>query len=369
MRTTYATRAGVPVCIELAERGPAVRKGGVLDATDFHYNVEVGGKKEHVQVLVSGTAFYSLAHHLKLNGPDSAAVVRAIVDLGTARILQGLDKGIDLDKDFAEFPASWLAIRSEEVEEMTAARDVPTAEIRAYIERRLHAAWSLGKGDISDAVAFDRADALYLGCDLNHLHRVIELYSDDLWVRHADGPILTPTRKLLKQLEEGRSLVSREAERLAVPATRPMDRGISKPMYDVALSFAGEDRTYVETVASILKTRGVRVFYDDYEKVDLWGKDLYEHLAAVYSSQARFTVMFISKHYAAKVWTRHERRSAQARALSENREYILPARFDDTEVEGLLPTIGYVDLRRTTPEQLADLIVGKLARLSGDSQA
>lgn len=44
--------------------------------------------------------------------------------------------------------------------------------------------------------------------------------------------------------------------------------------YDVALSFAGEERPYVEAVADALRNAGVKVFYDDYEKVTLWGKDL-----------------------------------------------------------------------------------------------
>ena len=35
--------------------------------------------------------------------------------------------------------------------------------------------------------------------------------------------------------------------------------------YDVALSFAGEQRAYVLQVAQGLRTHGVRVFYDDYE--------------------------------------------------------------------------------------------------------
>src|SRR5689334_12046341 len=48
--------------------------------------------------------------------------------------------------------------------------------------------------------------------------------------------------------------------------------------YDVALSFAGEQRPYVLRVAAALRRRGVRTFYDDYEKPEMWGKDLYEHL-------------------------------------------------------------------------------------------
>jgi hypothetical protein len=130
--------------------------------------------------------------------------------------------------------------------------------------------------------------------------------------------------------------------------------------YDVCLSFAGEDRTYVRQVAKILRERGVRVFFDEYVKAELWGKDLYTHLDDVYQNAARYCVLFISHHYATRLWTNHERTSAQARALTEHVEYILPARFDSTPVPGLRPTVGYVDLSKTSCEELADLVNAKL---------
>ena len=130
--------------------------------------------------------------------------------------------------------------------------------------------------------------------------------------------------------------------------------------YDVALSFAGEQRPYVEKVAAALRRRGHRPFYDDYEKAALWGKDLYEHLDWVYQKGARYCVLFASEDYARKVWTTHERRSAQARALGSAPEYVLPVRFDDTEIPGLRPTVTYVDGRTTSPAALAKLIVEKL---------
>src|SRR5450759_418910 len=132
--------------------------------------------------------------------------------------------------------------------------------------------------------------------------------------------------------------------------------------YDVALSFAGENRSYVEMVADGLKAIGVSVFYDEFESADLWGKNLYEHLVDVYQKSARYTVIFVSKHYRDKVWTNHERRAAQARALNESYEYILPARFDDTEIEGLLPTIGFIDLRKRSPHEVCVLLSQKLGR-------
>lgn len=130
--------------------------------------------------------------------------------------------------------------------------------------------------------------------------------------------------------------------------------------YDVALSFAGQQRAYVEKVAAALRRRGIRPFYDNYEKAALWGKDLYEHLDWIYQKAARYCVLFASDDYAKKVWTTHERRSAQARALQSNQEYVLPVRFDDTEIPGLRPTVVYVDARSLTPAKLAGLISEKL---------
>jgi hypothetical protein len=139
--------------------------------------------------------------------------------------------------------------------------------------------------------------------------------------------------------------------------------------FDVALSFAGEDREYVDGIADRLRTHGVRVFYDRYEQATLWGKDLYEHLDHVYQRAARYCVLFASEDYASKVWTNHERKSAQARALRENEEYILPVRFDDTEIPGLRSTAGYIDARTTTLDQLVDLVLQKIQRPSEHTAA
>lgn len=143
------------------------------------------------------------------------------------------------------------------------------------------------------------------------------------------------------------------------------DPSSTRPKYEVALSFAGEDRDYVEQVARELRGRGISVFYDGYEETTLWGKNLYDHLRYIYSEAANFTVMFISEFYGKKLWTNHERESAQSRAFGERREYILPARFDDTVIPGLLKTVGYVDLREKTPKESTELVAAKLGQFEG----
>lgn len=131
--------------------------------------------------------------------------------------------------------------------------------------------------------------------------------------------------------------------------------------YDVALSFAGEDRLHAEELANLLESNGYNVFYDKYERASLWGKDLYTHLSSIYKDKARYCVMFLSKHYAQKLWPNHERQNAQARAFEESREYILPVRLDDTEIPGILPTVGYLDLREMNISQICQSLVKKLS--------
>jgi hypothetical protein len=133
--------------------------------------------------------------------------------------------------------------------------------------------------------------------------------------------------------------------------------------YQAALSFAGEDRAAVEAIASLLTEHGIRVFYDGYEEATLWGKNLYSHLSDVYQNQAEFTLIFVSKYYVSKLWTTLERESAQARAFEERREYILPIRLDDSEVPGVLRTVGYIDLRKRSAEDVCRLLQQKLDNL------
>ena len=65
--------------------------------------------------------------------------------------------------------------------------------------------------------------------------------------------------------------------------------------FDVAVSFAGEDRELVEEIVSRLKDAGVRVFYDTDYQAAMWGEDLVEYLDQVYRVKARYAIMFISR--------------------------------------------------------------------------
>lgn len=81
--------------------------------------------------------------------------------------------------------------------------------------------------------------------------------------------------------------------------------------FDAALSFAGEDRQYVEDVAAALKAAGItKLFLDSDYLAESWGEDLVEYFDGVFRKRSRYAILFVSRHYAEKEWPRQERRSA-----------------------------------------------------------
>jgi WD40 repeat protein/SpoVK/Ycf46/Vps4 family AAA+-type ATPase len=131
--------------------------------------------------------------------------------------------------------------------------------------------------------------------------------------------------------------------------------------YQVTLSFAGEDRKYAESLATILTSKGISIFYDEYNQAELWGKDLFQHFQKIYRDESEFCVIFISKYYADKLWTKHELKQAQARAFQESEEYILPLILDDTAIPGINKTTAHLDLRKIDISKVAELLLQKLS--------
>lgn len=129
--------------------------------------------------------------------------------------------------------------------------------------------------------------------------------------------------------------------------------------YDIAVSFAGEQRDYVKAIVRGLG-EDIKVFYDEDEKAKLWGENLIDLLTDLYQHKARYVVMFVSAAYAEKMWTNVERQSAMARAAKQRTAYVLPIRMDDTDLPGLLHTVGYLDSRHEGLDGIVRIIRDKI---------
>ena len=130
--------------------------------------------------------------------------------------------------------------------------------------------------------------------------------------------------------------------------------------YDVALSFAEADKEVAGALAELLRGRHVKVFLDEYNSLEVWGKDILDHLVNLFARKARYCVLLISRHYPLPSWTEAERTSARELALRDAQEYILPVQLDDSEVPGIREVQGYRDLRQHSLESIADSLAQKL---------
>lgn len=67
--------------------------------------------------------------------------------------------------------------------------------------------------------------------------------------------------------------------------------------YEVAISFAGEQRPYAEALSRHLAQYGIAHFYDAENEAQLWGKNLAEEFHGIYTRKSRYVLMLISKEY------------------------------------------------------------------------
>lgn len=139
--------------------------------------------------------------------------------------------------------------------------------------------------------------------------------------------------------------------------------------FDVALSFPGEVRPYVESVARILtSTIGKkRVFYDNHYKAQLARPNLDTALQTLYS-RARLIVAFLSADYASKKWCHTEFRAIREIINARDDARVMFVRHDSAPVQGVFSADGYINAEAHEPEELVEMIVERLEVLSSSRQ-
>lgn len=130
--------------------------------------------------------------------------------------------------------------------------------------------------------------------------------------------------------------------------------------FDVALSFAGTEREYASAMYHIGTANGLKIYYDEYDEAELWGKNLVEYLSDVYENRARYCLIIVSKDYCERAYTTVERRAALDRAIKSRGEYILPVVTDDAWPPGLPHATAQLDLRKMKVEQVMEILLRKL---------
>jgi hypothetical protein len=133
--------------------------------------------------------------------------------------------------------------------------------------------------------------------------------------------------------------------------------------YDVALSFANEDRSIAREIAISLKKEDISVFFNEDSSAELWGQNLFDYLEKVYTD-SKLCIVILSNSYTEKQWTNNELRNLIAHSISRPSFSILPLHIGDAPIPKGLAHIGYVQLDFLSPQELTQIVKERLASLS-----
>lgn len=132
--------------------------------------------------------------------------------------------------------------------------------------------------------------------------------------------------------------------------------------FQVALSFPGECRPFVLTVAEHLKRvlGHEAVFYDNDYVAELARPNLDLLLQRVYHDNSDLIVVFLSGDYVAKEWCGLEWRAVRDIIKRRRDAAVMLLRLDDAPVPGLFGIDGYIDISAWSPTQTAEAIMKRL---------
>jgi len=178
--------------------------------------------------------------------------------------------------------------------------------------------------------------------------------------------------EMLRGLDPDAPLSPAEAGRLGNfwPAGRPAwwpllpEYALGSYDYEVAISFSGEDRDVAERLAAALRLRGCRIFYDDFQRAELFGRALTPLLESVFRTRAMLCVVLISESYTVRRWPQLEWQVIRARFESDP-ACLLPLRLDDSKLAGLPDEIVFLPLRGALLETAVESVAARVeARMS-----
>lgn len=129
-------------------------------------------------------------------------------------------------------------------------------------------------------------------------------------------------------------------------------------VFDVAFSFPGEARAFVEQVLRELDKRmnPDQVFYDNHFKAYLARPNLDVYLSRIYRENANLIVVFLSGDYQRKPWPGLEFRTVREIIFEKKHDKVMYIRLDDAQIDGILKTDGYIDARQHTAAEIAGFI-------------
>ncbi len=146
---------------------------------------------------------------------------------------------------------------------------------------------------------------------------------------------------------------------------------IDKHIFDVAFSFPGEIRDYIEPIVEELENTIGRnsYFYDKNYKAQLARPSLDILLQSIYKDRTKLIVVFLCKKYQEKKWCGIEFNAIRQIIHKKEHDRIMYVKMDDGVVDGVLNTDGYIDGRTHNPKEIAKFIKTRIDSLKQNNTA
>jgi hypothetical protein len=137
--------------------------------------------------------------------------------------------------------------------------------------------------------------------------------------------------------------------------------------YDVALSYAGENRELARFIAQSLEVLDVPVFFDEMFEVNFLGAAWTKRFREIFAEKSRFVVCRLDECHAEKIWPTFEREHFAPRVTEER---VIPIFLDDTKFIGIPQDIvgipfhfdpGNPDWRKNATDQIIMKLIDKLS--------
>jgi hypothetical protein len=143
---------------------------------------------------------------------------------------------------------------------------------------------------------------------------------------------------------------------------------ITKHNFEVALSFPGEHRKYVESIAKELERLigPNSYFYDKNYTAQLARPSLDLLLQDIYKNRSKLVVIFICSKYQEKDWCGVEFRAIREIIKNRKDKKVMLIKLDDGTVDGINETDGYVDAHAYSATQIAEFIIERINLIGDD---
>lgn len=150
---------------------------------------------------------------------------------------------------------------------------------------------------------------------------------------------------------------------------KPEPINLDKHKFDVAMSFSGKYRAFVNEVAQELERilGKDKYFYDQNYKQQLAMPSMDLILQNVYKNNSKLIVVFFGSSYQEKEWCGIEFRAIRDILLKKEHKRIMYIKMEEGNVDGILHIDGYIDARESSPLQISSYIVDRLKAIESET--